>query len=143
MPASVTLQVEVGDLQGKMTMTGHGHTTHAVQIDYPAPLGSDNGFTSLELLMVSLCSCGCHTVKYLLEKEGKNVADIRAKATGHRRVDQHPTVLTKIELEYRLSGNGLSAESVERAIRAAEDQMCPVWAHLKGSVQIEWKYVLK
>ena len=137
------LRVEVGDLKGKMNLTGRGHSPFAVAIDYPPPLGGDQGFTSLELLMVSLASCSCHTIKYVLESSGNSVTKIGATVTGHRRIDEHPTVLTKIELEYTLSGEGLRPESVEKAIRAAEEKMCPVWAMLKGNVEIVWKYSIQ
>ena len=58
-------------------------------------------------------------------------------------MDAHPTLLTKIELAYSLSGDGLSSDSVEKAIRTAEEKMCPVWAMLKGNVEIAWKYVIE
>ncbi len=143
MSATQTLRVEVGDLEGKMNLTGKGHSPFTVSIDYPPPLGEDHGFTSLELLMVSLASCSCHTIKYLLERSGNRIAKIGAIATGHRRVDAHPTVLTRIELDYSLSGDGLGSDPVEKAIRTAEEKMCPVWAMLKGNVEVSWKYAVK
>ncbi len=143
MSATQELRIEVSDLKGKMNLTGRGHTPFTVSIDYPPPLGEDQGFTSLELLMVSLASCSCHTIKHLLERSGAHVAKIRASAIGHRRVDEHPTVLNRIELNYSASGEGLCSEVVERAIRTAEDKMCPVWAMLKGNVEIGWKFTVE
>lgn len=143
MSTNQTLQIEVGDLTGKMNLIGRGHSPFTVSIDYPPPLGEDQGFTSLELMMVSLASCSCHTIKHLLESSGSRVTKIAAVATGHRRMDAHPTLLTKIELSYSLSGDGLSSDSVEKAIRTAEEKMCPVWAMLKGNVEIVWKYVIE
>jgi uncharacterized OsmC-like protein len=58
-------------------------------------------------------------------------------------MDAHPTLLTKIELEYSLSGNGLGCDSVEKAIRTAEEKMSPVWAMLKGNLEIVWKYAIE
>jgi len=52
-------------------------------------------------------------------------------------------LLTKIELEYSLSGNGLGCDSVEKAIRTAEEKMSPVWAMLKGNLEIVWKYAIE
>lgn len=143
MSTTQTLRVEVGDLRGKMNLTGKGHSPFTVSVDYPPPLGEDGGFTSLELLMVSLASCSCHTIKHMLESSGNRVSDVRAVATGHRRMDAHPTALTKIELDYSLSGEGLCSDSVEKAIRTAEEKTCPVWAMLKGNVEIAWRYAIK
>lgn len=136
------LRVSVYDLQGKMQLTGRGHTRHTVQIDYAPPLGDDNGFTSLELLMVSLAGCSGHTIKFLLEKMGRKLDKLEVHAVGNRRMDTHPTVLTGIELQYDLKGDELDSESVEKAIRMAEETYCPVWAMIKSTVAVTWKYSL-
>jgi putative redox protein len=138
-----TLKVQVGDLKGRMQLTGRGHANAKVAIDYSPPLGEDNGFTSLELLMVSLASCSSHSIQYAIGTMGLKLEDIKAEATGQRRIDQHPTVLTKIELLYEIKGAGLRTDSIEKAIHMAEDEYCPVWAMLKKEVEITWKYQLK
>ena len=126
-------------LQDKMRMRGTGHTGHEVQIDYLPPLGDDNGFMSTELLLCSLASCSGHTVLTLLRKMGKTVEGLRVQAVGQRR-EEHPTVFTHIELQYQLQGPQLDGPSVEKAIVLAEEKYCPVWAMLKGSVPVSWKY---
>lgn len=136
------LKVSVYDLQGKMQLTGRGHTTHTVQIDYTPPLGDDNGFTSLELLLVSLCSCSGHTIKFLLDKMGKKLDKLEVHAVGNRRLDTHPTLLTSIELQYDLKGDQLDSEAVERVIRMAEETYCPVWAMIRNTTAVTWKYSL-
>ncbi|MBI1921677.1 MAG: OsmC family protein [Geobacter sp.] len=134
------MKVTVGGLRGKMQLTGKGHTGHEVQIDYIPPLGEDNGLMSLELLMVSLASCSAHTVLSILRKMGKTVEDVTVNAAGDRQMDAHPTVITAIELQFELKGNGLDAPSVERAIMLSEETYCPVWAMLKNSVAVSWNY---
>jgi putative redox protein len=137
-----TLKVVVGNLKGKMQLTGCGHTEARVAIDYPPPMGEDTGFTSLELLMVSLASCSSHSIQYVMSTMGMELQDITASAVGKRRVDQHPTVLTQIELTWALKGKGLEQAQVEKAIRMAEEKYCPVWAMLRKEVEISWKVQL-
>jgi putative redox protein len=136
------IKVTVGGLRGKMQLTGTGHTGHEVQIDYLPPLGEGNGLMSLELLLISLASCSAHTVQFLLGKMGKNVEDLAVHAVGDRRMEVHPTVLTSVELAFAFKGNNLDAPSVERAIRMSEETYCPVWAMLKNSVAVTWRYSL-
>jgi len=137
---NIELKVTVGDLQGQMQLTGKGHTGHTVSIDYTPPLGEDKGFTSLELLMVSLASCSGHTIQFLLGKMGKPLEKLEVHAIGNRRMDVHPTVLTNIELLYNLAGDRLDSASVEKAIKMAEETYCPVWAMIKNNVVVSWKY---
>lgn len=134
------MKVRVGDLQSKMQLKGKGHTGHEVQIDYFPPLGDDNGFTPLELLMVSLASCSGHTIQLLLGKMGKTIEKLEVLAHGTRRMDEHPTIITDIELHFNLKGDKLDAPSVEEAISMAAEEFCPVWAMLKNNVAISWNY---
>lgn len=134
------MKVRVGDLQGKMQLKGTGHTRHEVQIDYIPPFGEDNGFTPLELLMVSLASCSGHTIQLLLQKMGKTIEQLEVLANGTRRMAEHPTIITDINLQFNLKGDKLDAPSVEKAISMAAEELCPVWAMLKNSVAISWNY---
>ena len=132
------LRVKVGGLSGKMRLTGSVRGLHRVSIDYSPPLGEGDGFTSLELLMTSLCSCSGQTLLYLLSKEGIRVDNIEIEATGQRRIDSHPTILTAIDLHYRFFAKALAKEVVEKAITEAEKKLCPVWAMLRESTKITW-----
>ena len=134
------MKVSVGDLQGKMQLKGKGHTGHEVQIDYIPPFGEDNGFTPLELLMVSLASCSGQTIQLLLGKMGKKIEQLEVLANGTRRLDEHPTIITDIDLQFNLRGDKLDAPSVEKAIKMSEEEFSPVWAMLKNNVAITWHY---
>lgn len=136
---STEIKVTVGDLRGKMRLKGKRHTGHEVPFDMPPPFGDDDGFTGLESLLVSLGSCSGHTVLFLLGKMGKAIEKLEVQAVGQRR-DEHPMILTAIELQYNLKGDRLDAPSVEKAIKMAEEKYCPVWAMLKNNVAIAWKY---
>jgi putative redox protein len=129
------MRVTVGGLKGKMQLTGKGHTPQEVKIDYRPPLGEDTGFMSLELLLISLASCSAHNVLFLMGRAGKKVDDIHVEAVGQRR-EEHPTMITHVELRFAVKGEGLEKPIVERVIQAAEEQFCPVWAMLKNTVVI-------
>jgi putative redox protein len=137
---NIEMKVRVGDLQGKMQLKGTGHTGHEVQIDYIPPFGEDNGFTPLELLMVSLASCSGHTIQLLLQKMGKTIEQLEVLAKGTRRMDEHPTIITDINLQFNLKGDKLDASSMEKAISMAAEELCPVWAMLRNNVAISWNY---
>ena len=134
------LKVRVGGLSGKIRLTGSVRGLYEVPIDYAPPLGEGNGFTSLELLMTSLCSCSGQTLLYLFSKEKMKIENIEIEATGQRRIESHPTVLTAIELHYRFYGKSIDTAIVERSLAETEEKLCPVWAMLKASTKITWNY---
>jgi putative redox protein len=110
-----------------------------LKMDYPAAPGKDP--TPLEVLLASLAACAANTLHLVLcRKMGVPIESLEVEARAERRAE-HPTVLTAIELVYHLRGEGLAAEAVDRAVRAAEDQLCPVLAMLRPGTEIrsEWR----
>jgi len=113
---------------------------HTVCLDYPMQPGElGTGPTPLQMVLASLASCSGSTLALVLARMGKTLSDLRVTARGLRR-DEHPTVLTEVELDFVLKGDGLDSMSVERALRAAEEKLCPVWAMLKGGTPITAHY---
>jgi len=120
-----------------------GATSYAreVPIDHAPPLGEGEGHSPMELALMSLCACSGQTVMSLLVKMQQRVRAFSVKASGERR-DEHPQVFTSIRLEFRVAGEFLDREKVERAVRLTEEKYCPVWAMLKGGVPISSSVVL-
>jgi uncharacterized OsmC-like protein len=107
---------------------------HVLPMDYPAVAGKSP--TPLEVLLASLAACAGNTLNLVLcRKMGAKVDSLEVEARAERR-EEHPTVLTAIELVYHLRGEALSADVVERALRVAEDQLCPVLAMLRPGTEI-------
>jgi putative redox protein len=66
-------------------------------------------------------------------KQPAQGVDVNVRAV---RRDQHPTLLTEIAMEFVVRGTGLDPDAVARALAQSEDQICPVWAMLKGGTRI-------
>jgi len=105
-----------------------------LSMDYPVRPGAAP--TPLEILMASLAACAGNTLYSVLRRKmGAKVESLTVEARAHRR-EEHPTILTAIELAYRLRGEALDSTVVERAVHVAEDQLCPVLAMLRPGTQI-------
>jgi|HubBroStandDraft_6_1064221.scaffolds.fasta_scaffold1054829_1 putative redox protein len=108
---------------------------HLLAMDYPAE--GDRNPTPLELLMASLAACAANTLNLVLSKKmGVRIDSLEVEARAERRAE-HPTVLTDIELVYRLGGEHLDSALIDRAMRIAEDQLCPVLAMLRPGTRIK------
>jgi putative redox protein len=108
----------------------------AIRTDYPlAPGDPVTGFKPMELLLVSLGTCGGSVVGSLLGRMNQPAFSLEIDVRGVRR-DEHPTVFTSIEVEFVVRGQGVEPAAVERAITRAEKHLCPVWAMLAQSVAI-------
>jgi len=138
MPAE-PLEVTVDSTNQKIQFTGACRDNAPIHIDYPLPLGDDQGYTPLELLLVSLAACSGATVATLLRKMKKTVAGVQVHARGVRR-DVHPTCFERISLELVLTGSDAGDAEIRRAIQLAEESYCPVWVLLKNNCDITVEY---
>lgn len=124
--------------QGDMRVDVHLRE-HVLAMDYPAVVGKNP--TPLEVVLASLAACAANTLNLVLcKKMGVQVDSLEVEAHAERRAE-HPTVLTEIELVYHLGVEGLEREMVDRAVRIAEDQLCPVLNMLRPSTIIRSSWV--
>jgi putative redox protein len=108
--------------------------SHSIPMDYPA--AGDANPTPLEVLLASLAACAANTLNLVLSRKMEaNFTSLEVEAKAQRR-EEHPTVVTAIELVYHLRGAELAPEIVERALRIAEEQLCPVLAMLRPGTKI-------
>ncbi len=124
--------VLVGD---KLHFTGQADQNQPVSIDYTPPLGDNLGYTSLELLLLSLSSCIGSSVLTLLRKMRKIISGFTIDSRGIRK-QEHPMGFKTIILDIRLTSPDTSAEDVQKVIMLSEETYCPVWSMLKGNVEI-------
>ncbi len=126
--------------KGGMRFDGKsGRAGKPVAIDFTPEGEPIDGFTPLELLLTSLCSCSGQVVVGLLKRMGQEVKDLTVRARGTKR-EVHPTVLTEVELLFEFRGGKVDGASVEKAFALSEDRFCPVWVMLRTSVPVKAKY---
>jgi putative redox protein len=109
---------------------------HTVTMDYPLEPGAVlAGFTPLQLLLASLAGCSGNTLALLLRRMKQPVRSIEVAVRGLRR-DEHPTVITHIDIEFIVHGAGVEPATVARALTQSEEVLCPVWAMIKPATPI-------
>jgi putative redox protein len=115
---------------------------HEVTIDYPLPgtTADMQGMTPLRLLLASLAGCSGSSVAALLRRDGQPVERVEVEARGRRR-DEHPTVITEIDLAFTVYGD-VDVERVEHALRLSEAQICPVWAMVKAGTPVSSSFTV-
>lgn len=135
------LSVSVNRIDEKIKFEGVTRENPPIIVDYPEPYGSGQGYTSLELLLISLCTCSASSIILILKKMQKNVIDFKVTATGERRTE-HPTGFKHIKLSFIVKSDNIENEDIQKAIKISEDSLCPVWNMLKNSVEIECDFLI-
>jgi len=131
--ASITL------INEKLNFKGAVEDNMPIYIDYTPPLGDNMGYTSLELLLLSLSSCMGSAILTFLRKMKKTIAGFEIHSKGIRK-EEHPTGFSTIFVEIELKSPDVTEEDLNKVIKLSEDTYCPVWSMLKGNVEINVKY---
>jgi putative redox protein len=139
MADSLEVTVHLANQKVQFTGVSKSNPDRLITFDYNAPIGDGQGFTGLELLLMSLAGCSSTSVVFLLRKMRKHISGFKVNAKGIRR-DQHPTSFQTIFLEFILNSKDTEDSEIQKAIRLSEESYCPVWAMLKNNVEIVTEY---
>jgi putative redox protein len=133
------LEVTVNSTNQKLGYIGVLRSYPPIPIDYIPPLGDGQGYTPLELVLMSLAACSGGAIGFLLREMGKTISGVKVNAKGIRR-EQRPTTFQTIFLEFILDSKDVKDNDIQKAIQQAEESVCLVWQLLKNNVEIRTKY---
>ena len=141
-PKSQVLKTSINLLNEKLHFEGTVEGNPTISIDYIPPFGDNLGYTSLELLLLSLSSCVGSSVLLFLRKMQKEINGLVINTTGIRK-EEHPTGFKTIVLEIHLKTPNTTEADFQKVLKMTEDTYCPVWSMLKGNVDIEIKTIIE
>ena len=101
--------------------TGSGHL---VNMD-GAPEGGGRNLAPrpMEMLLVGAGGCTAYDVVLILKRGRHDVRGCQVRVSAER-AEQDPKVFTRIAMHFVVSGRGLSATAVERAIALSHEKYC-------------------
>jgi putative redox protein len=110
-------------------------------IDSPVAKGGGGiGFSPMQLLLHALAACMSVTVVQILAKQRVELGRYEIKVRGER-AEQPPSPYTRIMVEHRLAGEGLTLPNLERLVEMVEERYCSVAATLPRGL-IEHRIVI-
>lgn len=136
---SNNLTVTADLINDKVKFSALSRSNHEIMVDYTPPIGDDEGYTPLELFLISLATCSGMTVTILLRKMHKDVSGLKVIASGNRR-ETFPTYFKNILLSFELESKDVQSADMEKAIKLSEESICPVWNMIKNNVDISSEY---
>jgi putative redox protein len=129
---------------GFVAETGSGHT---VMMDgAPDAAKPENGGLNLaprplELLLAGTGGCTAYDVVLILKRGRHAVQGCTVKLTAER-AEVDPKVFTKINMHFTVSGKGLPAAAVDRAIAMSHEKYCSASIMLAQSAEITTSFEL-
>ena len=123
-----------------MMFLGESGSGHAVVMDgAPEAGGRNHGVRPMEMLLLGLGGCTAFDVVLILKRGREPINGCEVEITAER-AETDPKVFTAIHLHYKLSGKGLAAAKVERAIALSKEKYCSASIMLGATAKITTDY---
>ena len=113
------------------------HPALSIPFDFTPPLGSGDGLSGLEALVMTFSGCVSTAIVALTLRLGKHIGSYAVKAEGERA--EQPLSLQKIFFHIELTSRDITADDMDWVLRQAE-AISPVWLAIKGNVAVETSY---
>ncbi len=98
-----------------------------------------SGVRPSEMLLVALASCTAVDVVEIMTKKRKPLSALEIVISGERDPDP-PWPYRRIDVNYRLSGEGLTEKAVSQAIQLSSEKYCSVAATVRGVAEIRTQF---
>ena len=122
-----------GTGMGFVAETGSGHL---ITMDGAADGGGRNlAPRPMETVLAGTGGCTAYDVVLILKRGRHDVTACQVKLQAER-ADADPKVFTRIHMHFVVSGRGLAAAAVERAIALSHEKFCSASIMLATTVQI-------
>ena len=127
---------------GFLAETGSGHTL--VMDGAPDAAKPENGGQNLaprpmETFLAGAGGCTCYDVVLILKRGRHAVQGCTVKLTAER-AEVDPKVFTKINMHFTVTGKGIPAVAVERAIAMSHDKYCSATIILGKTAEITMSF---
>jgi putative redox protein len=123
--------------QGKVHFRAESGSGHTVLLDGPPDAGGENrGCRPMELVLMGLGGCTSYDVVTILAKSRQKVTSCVTELTAER-AGTTPQVFTHINIHFVVTGSGLDAGKVARAVELSAEKYCSASIMLeRGGVKI-------
>ena len=126
-----------------MTFVAESGSGHAVVVDAAPDIGGkDLGPRPMELVLMGTGACTAIDVMHILRKGRQPVTDCVVEVEAERASDD-PKVFTSIKLRYIVTGRGLAAAQVERAIKLSKEKYCSATIMLAATAKISFDFEVR
>ncbi len=127
---------------GETLFLGLSGSGHGVLMDGPPEAGGQNlGIRPMEMVLIGMGGCTAYDVVSILRKARQRVSGCEVRLEAERAQDL-PHVFTRIHVQFLLSGQDLSHEQIERAIKLSADKYCSASIMLGKTAAITHDYTI-
>lgn len=114
---------------------------HTVRIDFRPEREQSQAPSPKRLLLSGLAGCSGADVVSLLRKMRVPFTGLEIEVEADL-TEEHPKVYSAIRMVYKVYGENLAEDKIEKAVRLSQEKYCGVSAMLEKTAKIDWKIEL-
>jgi len=95
----------------------------------------------MEMLLLGMGGCTEFDLVHILKRGRNDVRSVQVVVEAER-AETEPKVFTKIHVHFKVSGNGLTEQLVERAVKLSAEKYCSASIMLGATAQITHDFEL-
>ena len=132
-------EVNKGSLEWEKDLIFNLRTQRGYEVEYDANL--QWGCSPTETLLMSVAGCLGIDVFFFLKKMRADITGFKMEFSGTRKLTP-PQYYKAIEILIKISGSGLTAKKVERAISLSQEKYCSVYHSLRKDIEVKVDYTI-
>ena len=122
--------------RGQVSFEAESGSGHRLILDGAPEHGGQNaGLRPMEAVLIGMGACSAFDVVSILKKARQRVSDCVVELEADR-AETPPKVFTRVRMRFVVSGSGLKASVVERAVALSAEKYCSATAMLRPTVDI-------
>jgi len=121
--------------------TGETPSGHLMHWDSGPEGAVTKGPTPMEGLLQAGAVCSAMDVASILRKRRKEISYFELDVEAVR-AENYPKVFTTYKITYRISGDDITHEEVEKAVKLSQEKYCSVLNMLKSDLKVESEVIL-
>ncbi len=137
---SKILQVNKATLTWDRDLIFIGRTMRGYEVEYDAQ--QQWGCSPTETLLLSVAGCMAIDMVTFLKKMKCEIKSYKMDIMGERNPTP-PQYYTSIDMVISVSGTGLTAKKIERAISLSHDKYCSVYHSLRKDIKVKVDYAFE
>lgn len=134
------LPVNKGRLTLQRDLYFMGMTQRGYEVEYDVKY--EEGCSPTETLLLSVAGCLSIDVVHILRKMRCEIAHYEIEAEGTRNMTP-PQYYTAFDFMIHISGTGITAKKIDRAIELSQKKYCSVYHSLRPDIQVNVKYEIE
>jgi putative redox protein len=116
---------------------------HKIMIDTAPEFGGKNmGPKPKSLMMVALAGCTGMDIASMLRKMKVEFTDLNVEVRGNL-TETHPKHFDHMHIIYKLKGEDISLEKVQKAVDLSKEKYCGVSYNYKGTMEITHEIIIE